>query len=37
MPTPITFEMTMADASNGPRRRSSDAGEGDVTRLDFTW
>src|SRR4029079_18804605 len=32
MPTPMTLEMTMAAASSGPRRRSSDADWGPVTR-----
>ena len=33
MPTPMTFEMTIADASSGPSRRSSEVGGGSgVTR-----
>src|SRR2546427_2003882 len=32
MPTPMTLEMTIAAASSGPRRRSSDADWGRVTR-----
>jgi hypothetical protein len=31
MPTPMTFEMTMAAASNGPRRRSRKARAGAAT------
>src|SRR5437867_2984264 len=32
MPTPITFEITMADASSGPSRRSSETAGKGVTR-----
>src|SRR4051812_28435705 len=32
MPTPITFEMTMAEASSGPSRRSRDVQSGTFTR-----
>src|SRR6478735_7184276 len=32
MPPPMTLETTMAAASRGPRRRSSDAPDGEVTR-----